>query len=44
MPLEKVERNFVADAHNWEQRVRGEMESARVSIIVYQKISFIFVT
>ena len=24
------EHNFVADAHNWEKRVKGEMEIARV--------------
>lgn len=25
------ERNYVAEAHNWEARVKGELESARVS-------------
>mmetsp|Transcript_9160 Transcript_9160/g.13571 ORF Transcript_9160/g.13571 Transcript_9160/m.13571 type:complete len:121 (-) Transcript_9160:1634-1996(-) len=27
---DKVERNYVADAQNWEQRVKGELESARI--------------
>jgi hypothetical protein len=25
------ERNYVAEAQNWEARVKGELESARVS-------------
>jgi len=26
---DEVEHNFVADGHNWEQRVRGEIQAAR---------------
>lgn len=28
---DKVECNYVAKAQNWDQRVKGEIESARVS-------------
>jgi len=27
---EKGEHNYVADAQNWEQRIKGEIEAARV--------------
>ena len=27
------ERNYVAEAQNWEARVRGELDSARVSSV-----------
>ena len=32
------EHNFVADAHNWEKRVKGEMEIARVRSNFFQLV------
>ena len=34
MSNDKIERNYVADAYNWEQRIKGENESARVRSFV----------
>jgi len=33
MTKTEPERNYVADAYNWEQRIKGENESARVRIM-----------
>jgi hypothetical protein len=31
---DKKEHNYVADAQNWEQRIKGEINAARVCILL----------